>query len=126
VAFQAELFVAVLGASRYLYAKAIRSQDLQSFVTAHVHALAFFGAAPKVLVPDSAANQKHAAPPPAERQMSPGAIGQPSWFNLQVVQLTVTCGPEDLVDTMGYSTDTTSPAEETRIHHGSADRRQPV
>jgi transposase len=62
VAFRAELFVAVLGASSYLYAEAVRSQDLQSFVTAHVHAFCFFGAVPRVLVPDnlrSAVNVPH-------------------------------------------------------------------
>ena len=53
VAFRAELFVAVLGASSYLYAEAVRSQDLESFVAAHVHAFSFFGAVPKVLVPDN-------------------------------------------------------------------------
>lgn len=53
VAFTAELFVAVLGASSYLFAEAVRSQDLQSFTTAHVHAFEFFGAVPKVLVPDN-------------------------------------------------------------------------
>jgi transposase len=53
VAFMAELFVAVLGASNYLYAEALGAQDLESFVTAHVHAFEYFGAVPKVLVPDN-------------------------------------------------------------------------
>jgi hypothetical protein len=68
VAFGAELFVAVLGASSYLYAEAVRSQDLQSFVTAHVHAFDFFGAVPRVLVPDnlrSAVNAPHRYEPTA-------------------------------------------------------------
>jgi transposase len=62
VAFSAELFVAVLGASSYLYAEAVRSQNLECFVTAHVHAFEFFGAVPRVLVPDnlrSAVNVPH-------------------------------------------------------------------
>ena len=38
VAMQAELFVAVLGASSFLYAEASPSQELLHWVTAHVHA----------------------------------------------------------------------------------------
>lgn len=53
IAFEAELFVAVLGASNYLYAEACRSQELIHFVTAHVHAFEFFGAVPKLLIPDN-------------------------------------------------------------------------
>lgn len=56
VAFLAELFVIVLGASNYLYAEAIRSQDLSSFIRAHVNAFEFFGAVPKILVPDNLAS----------------------------------------------------------------------
>ncbi len=37
VALRAELFVAVMGASNYLYAEAFPSQDLLYWVTAHVH-----------------------------------------------------------------------------------------
>lgn len=55
VAFMAELFVAVLGASSYLFAEAVRSQDLASFVDAHVHAFEFFGVLPAVVVPDNLA-----------------------------------------------------------------------
>jgi transposase len=55
VAFMAELFVAVLGASNYLYAEAVRSQDLASFVGAHVNAFEFYGATPAVVVPDNLA-----------------------------------------------------------------------
>jgi transposase len=61
VAFMAELFVAVLGASSYLYAEAVRSQDLASFVGAHVNAFEFFGAVPAVLVPDNLAAAVKAA-----------------------------------------------------------------
>jgi transposase len=53
VAFSAELFVAVLGASSYLYAEAVRSQDLASFVGAHRNAFEFFGAVPAIVVPDN-------------------------------------------------------------------------
>jgi transposase len=56
VSFHAELFVAVLGASNYLYAEAVSSQDLSSWITAHVHAFEAFGCLPKVLVPDNLAS----------------------------------------------------------------------
>lgn len=49
----AQVFVAVLGASGYLYAEALRSQDLASWLGAHVRALTFYGGAPRVLVPDN-------------------------------------------------------------------------
>ena len=50
---EAELFVAVLGASSYLYAEAVASQQLGPWVTAHVHAFEFFGAVPAVVVPEN-------------------------------------------------------------------------
>ena len=50
---EAELFVAVLGASSYLYAEAVASQQLAPWVTAHVHAFEFFGAAPAIVVCDN-------------------------------------------------------------------------
>lgn len=53
VAFEAELFVACLGASSYTYAEALRSQELLHWVTGHVHALEFFGGAPAISVSDN-------------------------------------------------------------------------
>lgn len=53
VAFQAELFVAVLGASNYLYAEALSSQRLQPFVMAHCHAFEAFGAVTEIVVCDN-------------------------------------------------------------------------
>jgi transposase len=50
---QAEIFVAVLGASNYTYAEAHRSQSLPNWIGAHVRALAFLGGVPEVLVPDN-------------------------------------------------------------------------
>lgn len=49
---EAELFVMVLGASNYTYAEATRSQKVEDFVGATVRGLAYFGAAPSILVPD--------------------------------------------------------------------------
>ncbi|HUY43797.1 MAG TPA: IS21 family transposase [Acidimicrobiales bacterium] len=53
VSFHAELFVAVLGASSYLYAEALRSQELEYWVGAHVHAFEFLGGVPAILVSDN-------------------------------------------------------------------------
>ena len=51
--WQAEIFVAVLGASGYLYVEATRGQDLQSWLRAHVNAFEFYGGVPAVVVPDN-------------------------------------------------------------------------
>ena len=53
VLFQAELFVAVLGASGYLYAEAVRSQELLHWVSAHVHAFEHLGGCPQIVVCDN-------------------------------------------------------------------------
>jgi hypothetical protein len=46
VALRAELFVAVMGASNYLYAEAFPSQELLYWVTAHVHCFEALGGCP--------------------------------------------------------------------------------
>ncbi len=53
VALNAELFVAVLGASGYLYAEAFPSQELQHWVTAHVRCFEVLGGCPAIVVPDN-------------------------------------------------------------------------
>jgi len=50
---QAELFVAVLGASNYLYAEACFSQALPDWIATHVHSFEFLGCVPKLLVCDN-------------------------------------------------------------------------
>jgi len=50
---QAQIFVAVLGASSYTYAEAHAAQTLPNWIGAHVRALAFLGGAPEVVVPDN-------------------------------------------------------------------------
>ena len=50
---EAEIFVAVLGASSYAYCEATWSQALPDWIGSHVRALAFFGGVPEVLVPDN-------------------------------------------------------------------------
>jgi transposase len=51
--WQAQLFVAVLGASNYTYAEALASQELPHWIGAHVHAFAFLGGCPAIIVPDN-------------------------------------------------------------------------
>jgi transposase len=53
VGFEAELFVAAMGASSYLYAEAFPSQELLYWVTAHVHAFEAMGACPAIVVCDN-------------------------------------------------------------------------
>ncbi|MBI2829418.1 MAG: IS21 family transposase [Acidobacteria bacterium] len=48
-----ELFVGVLGASGLIYAEATRSQDLPSWVNAHVRMLEYFHGSPAIWVPDN-------------------------------------------------------------------------
>jgi len=50
---QAQVFVAVLGASSYTYAEATWTQTLPDWIGAHVRALAFFGGVPRQIVPDN-------------------------------------------------------------------------
>lgn len=50
---QAQVFVAVLGASNYTYAEACWAQTLPEWITAHVHAFAFYGGVPALVVCDN-------------------------------------------------------------------------
>ena len=49
---QAQVFVAVLGASNYTFAEATWTQALPDWIGSHQRALAFFGGVPALLVPD--------------------------------------------------------------------------
>jgi len=51
--YQAQVFVAALGASNYTYAEATQTQSLPDWIGSHVRALRFFGGAPELLVPDN-------------------------------------------------------------------------
>lgn len=53
VAMQAELFVAALGASGYLYCELFPSQELLHWVSAHVHAFSAFNGCPAIVVCDN-------------------------------------------------------------------------
>lgn len=50
---QAYLFVAVLGASNYTFAKAYLSQELPFWIRAHVEAFRFLTGVPEIIVPDN-------------------------------------------------------------------------
>lgn len=48
-----QIFVAVLGASNYIFAEATRSQKLIDWTGSHVRAFEFFGGVPELLIPDN-------------------------------------------------------------------------
>lgn len=50
---QAQIFVAVWGASNYCYAEATLKQDLSSWISSHIRAFEFFRGVPEILVPDN-------------------------------------------------------------------------
>lgn len=50
---QAQIFVAVLGASNYTFIEATHDQSLQSWIISHIHAFNFFNGVPICLVPDN-------------------------------------------------------------------------
>jgi len=50
---QAQIFIAVLGASNYTYAEATWSQSLPDWIHSHVRALAFMQGVPELVIPDN-------------------------------------------------------------------------
>lgn len=50
---EAQLFLAVLGASSYTYAEATWTQGLPDWIGSHVHTLEYLGGLPEVVVPDN-------------------------------------------------------------------------
>ena len=50
---EAQLFLAVLGASSYIYAEATWTQSLPDWIGSHVRALEYLGGVPEVIVPDN-------------------------------------------------------------------------
>lgn len=57
----AEIFVAVLGASNYTYAEATWTQALPDWIEAHVRMFRFFGGVPRLVVPDNLKSGVHRA-----------------------------------------------------------------
>ena len=74
---QAQVFVAVLGASNYTFAEATWSQGLPDWIASHQRALRFFGGVPKLLVPDNlksgVTKACRYAPEPNETYLEPGS-----------------------------------------------------
>jgi transposase len=50
---QAQLFVATLGASRYTYVEACSSQDIESWIAAHIRAFEYMNGVAAIIVPDN-------------------------------------------------------------------------
>jgi transposase len=50
---EAQVFVAVLGASNYTYAEATWTQSLPDWIGSHTRAFAFFGGTPQLIIPDN-------------------------------------------------------------------------
>jgi transposase len=51
---QAQIFLAVMGASNFTYAEATFTQGLADWIGAHTRALAAIGGVPRLIVPDNA------------------------------------------------------------------------
>ena len=50
---KAHIFIAVLGASNYIYAEASLAEDLPAWIKAHIHAFEFFQGVTEIIVPDN-------------------------------------------------------------------------
>ena len=61
VVHEAEIFVAVLGASNLTYAEATWTQALPDWIGSHVRCFRFWGAVPRLLVPDNLKSGVHKA-----------------------------------------------------------------
>jgi transposase len=58
---EAQIFVAVLGASNYTYAEATWTQGLTDWIGSHTRAFTFFGGVPELVVPDNLLSAVHKA-----------------------------------------------------------------
>lgn len=58
---EAQIFIAVLGASNYTFAEATWTQSLPEWLQSHVHAFEFFGGCPAMCVPDNLKSGVHTA-----------------------------------------------------------------
>lgn len=53
ISFEAQIFVAVLGASSHTYAEAFPSQELPHWIAGHTHAFEAWGGCPRIVIPDN-------------------------------------------------------------------------
>ncbi len=82
--WDAQVFVSVLGASGYLYAEATRSQDLPSWLGAHVRALEFYGGSVRAVVPDNLkSGVTHACW--YEPELNPSYLDWARWYGVAVL-----------------------------------------
>jgi len=54
--FTAQIFVGALGASQYCFVEATKSQQLEDWITSHIHMFEAFGGVSEILVPDNLAS----------------------------------------------------------------------
>jgi transposase len=90
---QAQIFVAVLGASNYTYCEATWTQKLPDWIASHVRALQYLGGVPQVLVPD---NLKAGVTSPHlyEPDLNPTYLEMASHYEVAVLPARV-CRPKD-------------------------------
>jgi transposase len=81
---QAQIFIAVLGASSYTYAEASWSQELMQWIASHVRAFTFFGGTSEILVPD---NLKSAVTRPCryDPDINPAYYHMASYYQAAVI-----------------------------------------
>lgn len=81
---QAQVFVAVLGASSYTYAEATMTQSLPDWLGSHVRAFRFLGGLPAIIVPD---NLRSAVSKPCryEPQLNPAYAELANHYNVAVI-----------------------------------------
>jgi transposase len=81
---EAQVFVAVMGASSYTYAEATMSQSLPDWLGSHVRAFQFFGGLPAIVVPD---NLRSAVSKPCryEPQLNPSYQELATHYNVAVI-----------------------------------------
>ena len=81
---QAQVFVAVMGASSYTYAEATLSQSLPDWLGSHVRAFRFLGGLPKIVVPD---NLRSAVSKPCryEPKLNPSYSELADHYNVAVI-----------------------------------------
>ena len=80
----AQIFIAVLGASSYTYAEATWSQELSNWISSHVRSFAFFGGSAEILVPD---NLKSAVTRPCryDPDINPAYFHMASYYHAAVI-----------------------------------------
>ncbi len=80
----AQIFIGVLGASSYTYAEAQPSQEMVHWIGGHVRAMAFFGGAPEIIVPDNLTQGvKHSNP--YEPDLNPTYLEMAQHYGVAVI-----------------------------------------